>query len=125
MFVSGEKLFLAAALKTKAERSRILRGICSATSVLSHSCCLLSYRASVIRRYFYCDTEGIKHQKDFVHEMNTRGVMYPITLNVLLLRRMILFSQRLSQYPFFKRFILGKYFFLIYIYFFFNKGDKT
>lgn len=125
MFVSGEKLFLGAALKTKAERSRILGGICSATSVLSHSCCLLSYHASVIRRYFYCDTEGIKHQKDFAHEVNAWGVMYPITLNVLLLRRMILFSQRLSQYPFFKRFILGKLGF-IYIYLIFlNKGDKT
>lgn len=31
MFVSGEKLFLGAALRTKAERSRILGGICSAT----------------------------------------------------------------------------------------------
>lgn len=122
MFVSGEKLFLGAALKSKAERSRILRGICSATSVLSHSCCLLSYRASVIRRYFYCDTKGIKHQKDFVHEMKAWRVMYPITLNVLLLRRMILFSQRLSQYPFFKRFILGK---LGFLNIFFIKGDKT
>lgn len=118
MFVSGEKLFLGAALKSKAERSRILRGICSATSVLSHSCCLLSYRASVIRRYFYCDTKGIKHQKDFVHEMKAWGVMYPITLNVLLLRRMILFSQRLSQYPFFKRFILGKLGFFKYFFFY-------
>lgn len=86
MFVSGEKIFLAAALKIEAERSRILAGICSATSVLSHSCCLLSYRSSVIRRFLYCGTKRRKHQKDFVHEMNTRGrMMYPITLNVLLL----------------------------------------
>lgn len=85
MFVSGGKIFLAAALKSEAERSRILTGVCSATSVLSHSCCLLSYHSSVIR-FLYCDTKGIKHQKDFVHEMNTWGrMMYPITLNVLLL----------------------------------------
>lgn len=86
MFVSGGKIFLAAALKAEAERSRILMGICSATSVLSHSCCLLSYHSSVIRRFLYCDTKGIKRQKDFVHEMNASGrMMYPITLNVPLL----------------------------------------
>lgn len=118
MFVSGGKIFLAAAFKTGAERSRILAGICSATSVLSHSCCLLSYRSSVIRRFLHCDTKGIKHQKHFVHGENTqKRMMYPITLNVLLLLKwMILFFHRLSQYLFIKRCIL---------WIFFMKGDKT
>lgn len=112
MFVSGEKLFLAAALKTEAERSRILAGICSATSVLLHSCCLLSCRSLVIRRFCYCDSKGIKHLKGFVHEMNTQGrMMYPITLNVLPLPKwVILFSRRLYQYLFVKTLILGKFF---------------
>lgn len=118
MFVSGGKIFLAAAFKTEAERSRILAGICSATSVLSHSCCLPSYRSSVIRRFLHCDTKGIKHQKHSAHEVNTQErMMYPITLNVLLLLKwMILFSHRLPQCLFIKRCILWK---------FFMKGDKT